>query len=52
MTDNKHKFGDLIMTQGTASYFQSDSDFEKRFSSSKLNDTDNQTLYYIMVQIW
>lgn len=21
-------------------------------TSSKLNDTDNQTLYYIMVQIW
>lgn len=35
MTDNKHKFGDLIMTQGTASYFQSDSDFEKRFSLLK-----------------
>lgn len=22
------------------------------FTSSKLNDIDNQTLYYIMVQIW
>ncbi len=35
MTDNRYKFGDLIMTQGTASYFQSDSDFEKRFSLLK-----------------
>ena len=24
----------------------------KRITKSKLNDTDNQTLYYIMVQIW
>ena len=35
MTDNKHKFGNLIMTQGTSSYFQSDSDFETRFSLLK-----------------
>lgn len=35
MTDNKHKFGDLIMTQGTSDYFQSDSDFESRLSILK-----------------
>lgn len=30
MTDNKYKCGDLIMTQGTSDYFQSNSDFEKQ----------------------
>ena len=35
MTDNNHKFGDLIMTQGTSNYFQSDSDFKSRFSLLK-----------------
>lgn len=35
MTDNKHKSGDLIMTQGTSDYFQSDSNFEKRLSLLK-----------------
>ena len=34
MTDNDHKFGALIMTQGTC-YFQSDSDFKSRFSLLK-----------------
>lgn len=35
MKDNKNKFGDLIMTQGTFSYFQSDSDFGARISLLK-----------------
>ncbi len=35
MTYNKHKSGDLIMTQGTSDYFQSDSNFEKRLSLLK-----------------
>lgn len=35
MTDNEHKFGDLNMTQGTSDYFQSDTNFEKRFSLLK-----------------
>lgn len=35
MADNKHKYGDLTMTQGTSYYFQSDSNFEARFSLLK-----------------
>lgn len=35
MTDNKQKFGDLIMTQGTSNYFQTNSDFEKKLSLLK-----------------
>ncbi|MDE6020187.1 MAG: hypothetical protein K2H01_04195, partial [Ruminococcus sp.] len=35
MKDNEHKFGDLIMTQGNSSYFQSNLDFEARFSLLK-----------------
>lgn len=35
MTEDKHKFGDLVMTQGTSDYFQSDSGFEARFSLLK-----------------
>lgn len=35
MKDNEHKFGVLIMTQGNSSYFQSNLDFEARFSLLK-----------------
>lgn len=35
MADNKHKYGDLTMTQGTSDYFQSDSNFEAQFSLLK-----------------
>ena len=35
MTDNKHKFGDLVMTQGTTDYFQSGSNFEEQLSLLK-----------------
>ena len=35
MNDKEHKFGDLNMTQGASSYFQSDSDFDSRLSNLK-----------------
>ena len=35
MNDKEHKFGDLNMTQGTSSYFHSDSDFDSRLSNLK-----------------
>lgn len=35
MTDNKHKFGDLVMTQGTSDYCQSGSNFEEQLSLLK-----------------
>lgn len=35
MTNNDDKYGDLIMTQGTSNYFQSETDFKSRFSLLK-----------------
>ena len=45
MTDNKHKFGDLVMTQGTTDYFQSGSNFEEQLSLPLIPQHYNLTLF-------